>query len=94
MPGTGTISISQPLDFDMSPGTDVGGNPALVYNEGTVDDHPIIQVDVPTAPDAGVPSDIKLTLIFDGTTVTNTYDMPSGVAPGTPISWPSRLPAK
>ena len=28
------------------------------------------------------PSDIKLTLIFDGTTVTNTYDMPSGAAAG------------
>src|SRR5262249_10459521 len=31
----GAVRISHALDFDQSPGTDVGGNPALDYNSAT-----------------------------------------------------------
>ena len=40
---TGGLRIDQPLDFDQSPGTAVGGDPTLVYNSDTVDVRPIIQ---------------------------------------------------
>src|SRR5262249_19827004 len=39
----GVVRLSQPLDFDKSPGTDIGGNPALYYNSGTVHVRPIIE---------------------------------------------------
>ena len=45
-PNTGAVQLSQPLDFDQSPGTSVGGNPALVYNSATVS-QPIIEVTLP-----------------------------------------------
>src|SRR5262249_24694615 len=35
-PNTGGLRLSIPLDFDLSPGTAVGGSPALVYNSDTV----------------------------------------------------------
>ena len=46
-PNTGGVHISHALDFDNSPGTSVGGNPALVYNSDTVAPRPIIPVTVP-----------------------------------------------
>jgi len=77
MPGTGSVSVAQPLDFDLNPGTSVGGNPALVYNSATVNDKPIIQLELPT--DASrVASSIDLTLIWDPSgadlTTTATFD--------------------
>ena len=40
---TGGLGIDQPLDFDQSGGTAVGGDATLVYNSDTVDVRPIIQ---------------------------------------------------
>src|SRR5207248_1485465 len=39
---TGDALLSHPLDFDLSPGTTVGGSPSLVYNSGTVDVRPVV----------------------------------------------------
>jgi hypothetical protein len=33
---TGALRLAHTLDFDRSPGTEVGGSPALVYHSGTV----------------------------------------------------------
>jgi hypothetical protein len=68
----GSFRLSQPLDFDLSPGTDVGGNPALVYNSGTVSVRPIIQVPVYTDPNKSFPTEIDMRLTWNG---------------GTPQSW-------
>jgi RHS repeat-associated protein len=43
-PNTGGLRLSHPLDFDQNPGTDIGGNPALVYNSDTVDVRPVLQL--------------------------------------------------
>src|SRR5262245_53943668 len=42
----GGLRIEHPLDFDLSPGTSVGRNPALVYNSSTVSARPDIEVSV------------------------------------------------
>jgi hypothetical protein len=64
----GGVRLSQPLDFDESPGTSVGGDPALVYNGSTVGViKPIIQVTV--IPDLGLTlNQIKVRLTWDNAT--------------------------
>src|SRR5262249_57913418 len=47
---TGGLRLSDALDFDQSPGTAVGRDPALVYNSDTVDVHPIIEFTLPALP--------------------------------------------
>src|SRR5262249_26055979 len=42
----GALRLAQPLDFDRSPGTAVGGSPALAYNSATVDVRPILELDL------------------------------------------------
>jgi YD repeat-containing protein len=66
-PNTGSLQISQPLDFDQSPSTTVGGNPALVYNSNTVDVRPIIKVVIPTDSTLPLPTSIDLQLTWNGT---------------------------
>jgi len=80
-PATGTASVTESLDFDQSPGTSVGQNPALVYNSARATSQPIIEVEVPTDAGSGVPTDIKVTLFVDGATTTATFD-PSGHSAG------------
>ena len=41
---TGSLRLSHALDFDRSPGTAVGGDPALVYNSATVSARPILEL--------------------------------------------------
>jgi hypothetical protein len=80
-PGSGAVSISQPLDLDLR-SAPVGaplGATSLVYNSGAADGLPIIQVEA-----SGGPSTITLELIWDsaGTspqTVSSTFT-PSGTA--------------
>jgi RHS repeat-associated protein len=52
----GAVRISHALDFDQSPGTDVGGNPALVYNSATVSPRPVIQLQLQSDPNPGNPA--------------------------------------
>src|SRR5262245_14763852 len=42
-PNTGDARLVVPLDFDRSPGTAVGGHPALVYDSATVAPRPILE---------------------------------------------------
>ncbi|WP_406697219.1 RHS repeat-associated core domain-containing protein [Singulisphaera sp. Ch08] len=63
---TGGLRIVQGLDFDLSPGTDVGGNPALVYNSDTVNVRPVIQAEFKSSEDDPVPGSIKVQLTFNG----------------------------
>jgi RHS repeat-associated protein len=63
---TGDLHLSQALDFDRSPGTDVGRNPALVYNSGTVGNAPIIQLTLHSSADEPKPDEIIVALAWDG----------------------------
>src|SRR5207253_1663493 len=62
---TGGLRLSHALDFDLSPGTDVGGSPALVYNSETVDVHPIIELHADGLFPWAVQS-VTVRLTFDG----------------------------
>jgi RHS repeat-associated protein len=62
----GGAIVSQSLDFDQSPGTSVGGDPALVYNSNAVNVRPIIEADVTPDPSLGVPTQIQAELIWNG----------------------------
>src|SRR5207302_1893452 len=61
----GAVRLSQPLDFDQSPGTSVGGYPMLVYNSASGAVRPIIQVAVDTDPNQRVPSQIEMQLTWN-----------------------------
>jgi RHS repeat-associated protein len=63
-PNTGGLRLSTDLDFDLSPGTAVGGTPALVYNSDTVSVRPILPVTLTTTL---VPTSIDMQLTWDGT---------------------------
>jgi RHS repeat-associated protein len=66
---TGGVRLSNALDFDLSPGTIVGGNPALVYNSNTAAPHPIVEVtlqDPETEPTPIVPVAITAQLTWEG----------------------------
>src|SRR5262249_45396790 len=62
----GGLRIVQGLDFDRSPGTDVGGVPALVYNSDTVDSRPVVQAQLKSSADDPVPDEIRVRLTWDG----------------------------
>ena len=82
---TGAVRLSQPLDFDQSPGAAVGGDPALVYNSATTDARPIIEALVNTNPTAGLATSIQLNLTWPagGTAQGNVTFTPNGTdSPG------------
>jgi RHS repeat-associated protein len=64
---TGGLRVAQPLDFDRSPGTGVGGDPELVYNSDTVSARPVVQAVLATDPTLPLPSAIQVQLTWDGT---------------------------
>jgi hypothetical protein len=63
---TGGLRLSQPLDFDQSPGTGVGGNPALAYNSATAAPHAVVQVEMDTAADSPLADGVALTATVNG----------------------------
>jgi RHS repeat-associated protein len=71
-PNTGGLRIIYPLDFDKSPGTHVGGNPALIFDSATLDVRPVIEATLATSPTQPVPSQIQVRLTWNN---------------GTPSSW-------
>jgi hypothetical protein len=71
-PQTGGLRVSQAFDVDQSPGTAVGGSPALVYLSDTVDVHPVLEVTVPSDGSDPVPTQIQARLTWNS---------------GTPQSW-------
>jgi RHS repeat-associated protein len=78
----GNLQISQELDLDQSPGTDVGGSPALVYNSERVNVKPIIQATVQSDNSQALPATLTATLTFNGTTQTGQTYSTSGLHPG------------
>src|SRR5438309_4019062 len=64
-PNTGTFQIVHPLDFDLSPGTSVGRDPALVYNYDRVKPRPIIETTLSSDPGSAVPSTIPVQLTWN-----------------------------
>jgi hypothetical protein len=65
-PNTSGLRLSQPLDFDQSPGTAAGGDPALVYNSDTVHVRPIVELTLPTDVLNVVPSDFQARVAWNG----------------------------
>jgi RHS repeat-associated protein len=61
----GAVQFSSPLDFDQSPGTSVGGDPALVYNSLTVAD-PIVRAVVSVNGSDSAPTMLTAELTFNG----------------------------
>jgi RHS repeat-associated protein len=82
---TGGLRTAIPLDFDRSPGTAVGGDPALVYNSDTVDARPIVEAVLTTDPAGPTPTSIQARLTFGvgGPTPWVTFDT-TGHNPGDP----------
>jgi RHS repeat-associated protein len=61
---SGDLRLTHPLDFDQSPGTSVGGDPALVYNSETINVRPVVQIDLTGAQLAVTPNQIKAQLTW------------------------------
>jgi YD repeat-containing protein len=82
---TGGLRLSHTLDFDQSPGTSVGGNPALVYNSDTISPRPVVYATLQTDPNAGIPNLIRARLVWDNGTPSawNEY-WPTNYNPGDP----------
>jgi RHS repeat-associated protein len=80
----GALRLSHALDFDQSPGTAVGGDPALVYNSATVNVKPVVQFQIQTDPDPVAPkaTDVKVTLTWAGVDQTPVHFDPSDWEPG------------
>jgi len=62
---TGGLRLQYPLDFDQSPGTDVGGNPVLVYNSNTVSVQPIIEATLTPPANDGIPTSLQARLTWN-----------------------------
>lgn len=90
----GAVRLSEPLDFDISPGTAIGGNLALVYNSATVNVEPIIPVAIAPNSLYGTLEEIEAQLTWNGGTaepaVTFTPDGPNeqviGVQQDAPVA--------
>jgi RHS repeat-associated protein len=65
---TGGLRLNQPLDFDLSPSTSVGGDPALVYNSNTTDVRPIVNFTLILGADiaSNPPTSVDAHLTFGG----------------------------
>jgi YD repeat-containing protein len=77
----GALRLSHALDFDQSPGTSVGGNPALDYSSSTVSVRPVIQIAIQSQPGGSVPTQAQVQLTWNSaqTPVTfNTSGLPAG----------------
>lgn len=64
--GTGDIRLTHPVDLDASPGSDVSGNPELVYDSGTVNVRPIIEGQLSNAITAIKPTSVAVRLWWNG----------------------------
>jgi YD repeat-containing protein len=83
-PNTGSLRLTHTLDFDQSPGTSVGRDPALVYNSDTVDARPILEATLLGSPVA-VPVALEAQLTFNGSAQGWVSFDPSGHLPGQPF---------
>jgi RHS repeat-associated protein len=93
-PNTGGVRVSVPLDFDQSPGTTVGGDPALVYSSDTLGTRPVIEATLATDPSQTAPTSVQVQLTWDSSPPQpwQTFNT-VGYAPGEPIHLDLRLAA-
>jgi len=63
---SGALRLTHALDFDLSPGTDVGGSPALVYNSDRY--LPVIKITMATDPELPLPDSVTLDWELNGET--------------------------
>jgi RHS repeat-associated protein len=97
-PNTGSLRLQQALDFDQSPGTAVGGDPALVYDSSTVDVRPLVETTLTPGANQAAPTAMQLDLYLDGGSSSQTFTpdpakpLPTGgsyvlgVAAGAPLT--------
>jgi hypothetical protein len=78
----GDLELLHFLDLDLSPGTEVGLDPALVYNSERVTVKPIIQAQIQTANSAALPDTITVQLTFNGVTQSAQVFSTAGFSPG------------
>jgi PKD repeat protein len=78
----GALRLRHALDFDQSPGTAVGGNPALVYNSSTVQVRPVIQLEVQGDPNGLAPTQAQVQLTWNGTPQAPVLFNTAGQLPG------------
>lgn len=79
---TGGLRLTQPLDFDLSPGTSEGRDPGLVYNSDTVAVRPILELQLPIGGNP-VPRSISVTLTWNnGIAQAPVFFYPTGHNPG------------
>jgi Bacterial Ig-like domain len=78
----GTLTVSQLLDLDQSPGTAVSNNTALVYNSDRVNPEPILYGQVQTQNNVALPSTITIQLTWNGTAQTAQTYSTTGLAAG------------
>jgi hypothetical protein len=82
----GDVRLFHSLDLDLSPGTSVGGEPALVYHSGTVDVRPVVEGVVVTDPLAGLPDTLEVHFTFaGGPEQVTTFGVPEGALWGEPL---------
>src|SRR5207237_6478837 len=81
----GALRLSHSLDFDQSPGTSVGGDPALVYNSATVNVRPVVQLEVQTDPFGAAPVQAQVQLTWNGVSQTP-VTIPLSVQAGQPVT--------
>ena len=89
----GDVTDSAALILDQSGGTQDGGA-ALVYNSDSTNVRPIVQVTIPSANNAALPSSVTATMTWNGTAVGGTYTYgTTGDSPGDPLTIAVQLPS-
>src|SRR5262249_51459694 len=61
---TGAVRLRHELDFDLSPGTSVGRDPALVYNSSTVNVRPLVETELRTPVETPLPFAVEAQLFW------------------------------
>ena len=79
---TGNLNLQHPLDLDQSPGTTVGGSPALAYNSDRVDVHPTISATLQSDNAVALPATITAQLTWNGVAQTAQTFSTTGLNPG------------
>ena len=89
----GDVTDQAALNLDQSGGTQDGGA-ALVYNSDATNVRPIVQVTIPSANNAALPSSVTATMTWNGSAVGGTYTYSTtGDSPGDPLTLAVQLPS-
>jgi len=78
----GAVRLSQNLDFDISPGTSIGGSPILTYNSATTNVRPVIEVAFTLDGSLSAPSAISGQLTWNGAAQGWVSFSTAGLTPG------------